>query len=67
MNNTLQKDLFCCQQRKTLTKVKTHLMAKDALCACSCSVAFLYAVVYNAAKKVVVLFHKFRELSILLF
>ena len=39
IDDTLEEELLSSNQRKALAEVETHLVAKDSLGTCSCSVA----------------------------
>ena len=45
--HTLQKELFCSHKREALAKVEAHLVAKDTLCTCTCSVTTYHALAAN--------------------
>jgi hypothetical protein len=50
VNDTLGKNLFGGQKGEAVGEVETHLVAKDALCACACAVAFDGAVVADGSE-----------------
>ena len=63
VDDPLQKDLLGRQKRETLLEVETHLVAEDALRTRTRTVTAYYALLFDAAQQVEVLFHRSRCLS----
>jgi len=51
-------EFFRGQHRKTLRKVKPHLVAENRARASACPVAAFYAIIYNALEKIEILPHE---------
>ena len=57
VDHALQEDLFGGEQRESLAQIEAHLVAENALCACTCAVALHCALVDNAAQQIEICFH----------
>ena len=57
MNDAFEVQFFGGDQRKSLSKVKPHLIAKYRACACACAVFFVVSVVENMLEEFEIGFH----------